>query len=131
MPLLVIVFGCLATGTPLLQWTQEPESRGFMVLYLVVAYILHSPLVYYLWVFTRDLRRREFGAMAANYFVLLLGLGLSGLYFSRWFIGFPYIKYLPGLVYLILFVPSLSAGLLGSIRKAKSKDKDISEPEAC
>ena len=118
MPLFVIGLGCIIHGVPIIARLRDAESRGFTLLALIIAYVLHLPLLCLLLVFARALRQWGAKTIVATYVVILIGLGLSGLYFSRWFISFPWVKYVPAVLYVAL-LPFLTKGLLVTIKKAR------------
>jgi uncharacterized membrane protein YhaH (DUF805 family) len=119
MPLFVISLGCIVNGISIIARLREPESSGFLLLALIIAYVLHLPLLCLLLVFARALRQWGAKTIVATYVAILIGLGLSGLYFSRWFISFPRVKYVPAVLYVALLLPFLTKGLLGTIKKAR------------
>jgi hypothetical protein len=119
MPLFVIGLGCTVYGVSIISRLRDAESRGFMLLALIIAYVLHLPLLCLLLVFVRALKQWGAKTIVATYVVILIGIGLSGLYFSRWFITFPWIKYVPTVLYVTLLLPFLTRGLLSATKKTR------------
>ena len=114
LPLLLIVAGSLWTGTPLSSIAREPESRGFLTLYCAAACILHAPLMIVLGLFAHAVGRVSPRRVNRLYVLALTAMSLSALYYVRWFISFPCVKYLPALFYLFVLAPFLSLGLLAT-----------------
>jgi hypothetical protein len=114
LPILMIVAGSLWTRAPLSSLAGEPESRGFLMLYCAVAFIVHIPLMIILGLFAHAVTGRFPRRIFVLYALALAAMSLSALYYAEWFIGFPFVKYSPALFYLFALLPILSLGLLAT-----------------
>jgi len=110
----MILVGILSTDATL---SDEPESKGFLLLYCGVAIVFHLPVAAVFALLAYAIKRCFRTAVVILYAFAILGMTASGVYFARWFISFPYVKYAPAVLYLLVFLPFLSQGVLASVKK--------------
>lgn len=119
LPPCVIIAGSLWTGTSLSSVLLEAESRGMLVLYCAIALTVNMPLMIVLGLFADAVKQSTSTTVCMLYILALVTMGFSGVYYIKWFIGFPVVKYVPAILYLLGFAPVLLLGVLGKCQKHK------------
>lgn len=121
LPVVVIAAGCIVNHVSLGTIMHEPESRGFTALYCVVAFVLHLPMAAILAVFAHAIRSDSSRIVRdLSYVLALLAMILSAVFYARWFIGFPYVKYLPAILYSVVILPLLTWSLLAHAKTQRA-----------
>ncbi len=108
MPIIVTIVGTLVNRVVV----SGPESRGFLTLYLLIATSIQLPTAAALGALAYALNHGTVKTVKILFVLSILMMTISGTYFAKWFIGFPYIKYLPAIFYLLVLSPLLLQGTL-------------------
>ena len=118
---------CYDSGSSLREIMEEPEDRGWTLLYLVITYCAHVPLICLLAIFPYVVKRCAFKTLLIFFVILLVGLILSGIYFylttpkrhlSAWTPAISMVVYVAVVTFL------LSQSILGRSKKIRLESRN-------
>ncbi len=119
MPFVVLVTSSIVEGYSLSKIMDEPESRGFVTLYLVIVLILHLPMATILALFAYAVHRGSTKALWVFYVLSLPGMGLGILCYLVIPVGLGYTRLLPAVLYLLVVLPLLTQSLSACTKAQK------------
>lgn len=89
---------------------EEPEQKGYFILYFAFGYALHLLVVLALLLFVEAVKSHNLRRAVLTYAVVLVGIAFCAVFLSR--LSYPLFRYVPACVYVFVVLPLISRALV-------------------